>query len=349
MPIGVNVSGTNKQATMKVNVSGVWKYPIGWVREGGQWRKFQNPEYTYTISQNTANFNLATAVGSREEVIINLVINPGVSVYSTSVNTPAIVIPDSFAGKTINIINNGNIYGQGGVGGTGVGQAGGPALRVQTSQKINLTNNGTIAGGGGGGGKGGTGGNGFFTTQSTQRDPASGTWSYATGNHIEFRSRNCILRMGGGEIYRWYGPDFSTVVTYGITITVGEWTYYASNFYNDGVGVLKSNAMYRTRAVTNTTYTTGGAGGNGGNGQGFSQAATNGLAGANGGTNAGRGGNGGTGGTFGVAGNAGASGANGNQTAGLAGQAGGAAGAAVDGTSKVNYVNAGKLLGPLIN
>ncbi|WP_038356642.1 hypothetical protein, partial [Vibrio cholerae] len=135
----------------KVNVSGVWKYPIGWVREGGQWRKFQNPEYTYTISQNTANFNLATAVGSREEVIINLVINPGVSVYSTSVNTPAIVIPDSFAGKTINIINNGNIYGQGGVGGTGVGQAGGPALRVQTSQKINLTNNGTIAGGGGGG------------------------------------------------------------------------------------------------------------------------------------------------------------------------------------------------------
>lgn len=345
MPIGVNVLGTNKQATMKVNVGGTWKLPIGWVRENGEWKKFQNPEFTYTISQNTANFNLFSAIGNREETIINLVINSGVNVYSTNVGVPALLIPNSFVGKTINVINNGNIYGQGGVGGTGVGQAGGPALRVQTSQKINLTNNGTIAGGGGGGGKGGTGGGGSYVSTTTVREPTSGwaTYGWDTPGTSAWRRVNSsgraylVIYWNGPEIYRGTWNESLT------SLKVGEYTYYK--------GPSGGGAFYtaRSKAVSSTVNTNGGVGGNGGNGQGFSQAVTNGLAGAAGGTNAGTGGKGGTGGTFGVAGSAGASGASGNRTAGSAGSAGGAAGAAVDGTSKINYINAGKLLGPLIN
>ena len=90
-----------------------------------------------------------------------LIINTNIG--SRFSNTPAINI-DSNMGGTLEIENNGTIYGAAGPGGAGSnslssrggnGGTGGTALR--TRSPIGLTNNGIIGGGGGGGGGGGKG------------------------------------------------------------------------------------------------------------------------------------------------------------------------------------------------
>lgn len=128
--------------------------------------------FALTISSNTYNYNLATAApgaGWPGSSAIQLTINPGVVVGSTSTGTFALQIPSALnPAPSITVINNGTVIGMGGGGGTGgsgfaspgfpaitgtPGAIGGNALFV--GRPAIITNNGTFAGGGGGGGGGG--------------------------------------------------------------------------------------------------------------------------------------------------------------------------------------------------
>jgi hypothetical protein len=112
-----------------------------------------------TIAADTKNYTLNPAAVSgyvANFTKVNLTINSGIYVGSSSTGSYAMTITGFVAGDTINLINNGVIIGTGGDGGGGNGGAGGSgapggnALLLQCA--VNITNNGTIAGAGGGGG-----------------------------------------------------------------------------------------------------------------------------------------------------------------------------------------------------
>ena len=130
-----------------------------------------------TIAADTLNYNIASERGGTYvagATTVNLTINSGVTVGSTSTFTPALNTGSTWtAGDTINIINNGTIKGLGGNGGVGGnayadpvtpgnstaanatdGVVGGRAFRAQFA--CTFTNNGSVYGGGGGGGGGGS-------------------------------------------------------------------------------------------------------------------------------------------------------------------------------------------------
>jgi len=130
--------------------------------------------FALTISSNTYNYNLATAApgaGWPGSSAIQLTINPGVVVGSTSTETFALQIPSALnPAPSITVINNGTVIGMGGAGGDG-GRGGSPAIipsgtvlstpgagagtALFVGRPVVITNNGTLAGGGGGGGGGG--------------------------------------------------------------------------------------------------------------------------------------------------------------------------------------------------
>jgi hypothetical protein len=122
------------------------------------------------ISTSTNNLNLWDYIVSKGLVnrgSWNVTIASGVVIGSVSTSAPALDIASFPSGSVINIINNGTIVGAGGRGGDGgncvddgswglpgtPGSPGAAALRVQSP--VNITNNGSIWGGGGGGGGGG--------------------------------------------------------------------------------------------------------------------------------------------------------------------------------------------------
>ena len=124
-----------------------------------------------TIGANTNNYNIQNSRGGTYVAgitTVNLTINSGVTVGSTSTGTYALETGSSWAsGDVINIINNGTVKGRGGNGGNGgsvvfnssapagaAGGVGGNAFRAQFA--TTFTNNGSVYGGGGGGGGGGT-------------------------------------------------------------------------------------------------------------------------------------------------------------------------------------------------
>lgn len=131
-----------------------------------------------TIGANTNNYNIQNSRGGTYvagATIVNLTINSGVTVGSTSTGTYALETGSSWAsGDVINIINNGTIKGRGANGGAGAsvsssspttgatitvvnggnGGTGGNAFRAQFT--TTFTNNGSVYGGGGGGGGGGS-------------------------------------------------------------------------------------------------------------------------------------------------------------------------------------------------
>jgi hypothetical protein len=124
-----------------------------------------------TIGANTNNYNIQNSRGGTYRAgvtTVNLTINSGVTVGSTSTGTYALETGSSWAsGDVINIINNGTVKGHGGSGGAGGdteynvnaddgenGGDGGNAFRAQFA--TTFTNNGSVYGGGGGGGGGGS-------------------------------------------------------------------------------------------------------------------------------------------------------------------------------------------------
>ena len=151
--------------------------------------------FALTVSSNQTDVNLATLAtssGWNGSSALNVTINSGVYISSTSTATPALTVNGSFPGG-VTLVNNGTIVGRGGAGGASQGcgpplttgnnnpgQPGGTGgLALSVSSAISITNNGTIAGGGGGGGGGascgayyvqgggGGGGQSSFSTNST--------------------------------------------------------------------------------------------------------------------------------------------------------------------------------------
>lgn len=168
MSVAANVLGNWKTGKLFVNVGGNWKLPVAWVKDNGAWRKVQTAPYTYVINTNRANFNLVNNIGLPPYDEINVIINPGVQIFSTSTGIPAFNLGNPYTGKRVNIINYGIIRGKGGAGGGGgsagdyyannggAGAAGGTALYVrQANKNVYIDNRGQINGGGGGGGGGG--------------------------------------------------------------------------------------------------------------------------------------------------------------------------------------------------
>ena len=199
-------------------IEGGWKrITRAWIKEDNQWKSIQSGVSLVPVpsTSETVTINLTIAADTNNYVlsdflsgtsynpgrsIVNLTVDPGVIVGSTSAGEPAMIIDGLATGDLFNLINNGNIAGGGGRGGaagsyTSVtsggtkatnpnggpapkggysvgtttvtssvpgrpGEPGGTALYV--TYRTNLVNNGTIAGGGGGGGGGGgpTGGQG---------------------------------------------------------------------------------------------------------------------------------------------------------------------------------------------
>lgn len=134
-----------------------------------------------TIAGDTNNFNLhttAVAAGWSGQQL-QLTINPGIVVGSTSTGAFALLVPSSLnPAPSVTIINNGRVAGRGGNGGLGgrggppgsplpgtAGALGGNAVFL--GRPAIITNNGTLAGGGGGGGGGGKTDNPFgFSRQN---------------------------------------------------------------------------------------------------------------------------------------------------------------------------------------
>lgn len=138
---------------------------------------------SFIISTNKTNFDIryyAASNGWDGTSLVNVIINSGVTLYSTSIYYGGLQIMGAFP-NGITVVNNGTIMGQGGTGGRGgsanntggaPGERGGPGIMIgwytQTALNptspngysggtITIKNNGIIAGGGGGGG----GGNGW--------------------------------------------------------------------------------------------------------------------------------------------------------------------------------------------
>ena len=169
----VNVElGRSGTATINMNESGVRSLagvPSGQISMNNFYGKSNAFSFTATISSNTQNYNLLTAMQAAGYVngsayTVNLTINSGVYVWSNSTSLAGFDTGAITGTGTINLTNNGFIIGKGGDAGnnsnlgTTTGQNGGPA--ISTSRNIIITNNSYIAGGGGGGGGGGPGGGG---------------------------------------------------------------------------------------------------------------------------------------------------------------------------------------------
>lgn len=118
-------------------------------------------QFAFTISSNQINSNLRTLAvnaGWNQSSKVVATINSGVTMYSNTTSTAALIVNGSFPGG-VELINNGIIIGRGGNGGAygsggpgGPGGAGGTALAV--SVPLSVRNNNAIYGGGGGGGGG---------------------------------------------------------------------------------------------------------------------------------------------------------------------------------------------------
>ena len=199
-----------------VKANGVWKQITrAWIKSDGVWKPIQSGvnlvpikvdsaptspvTINLTIAANTNNYVLSDYLSSTSyypgHSIVNLTVNAGVIVGSGSIGTAALIIDGLVSGDLINLTNNGNIAGAGGLGGaagsyTSVTSGGGKAgygyfygasyagkgyysvgtttvtsvpgrpgqfggPALYVTYQTNLVNNGTIAGGGGGGGGGG--------------------------------------------------------------------------------------------------------------------------------------------------------------------------------------------------
>jgi hypothetical protein len=169
-------------------------------------------EYTIVISSNTTSFNLSSSLISlgadlNDSLNVNIIINTGIIVGSTSTSIPAISI--NLPTIAVNLINNGYIVGRGGNGSDVDGQAGkngGNALL--TTVPLTLTNNGTIGGGGGGGGKG----------AHTARDGGSRGGGGAGWNVGKGGAASPMSNTGGA-----YGGTNGTLLTGGLGGHGGEW------------------------------------------------------------------------------------------------------------------------------
>jgi len=126
------------------------------------------------IASNTNDYNLSSALQAlgwvtTKRARVEITINSGVTVGSTSTNSPAFLV-DLKDVDYVTIINNGNIFGAGGAGGGSFGNSNGAAgspggTALQALSNVRVVNNGII--GGGGGGNGGDGASRVISSYTT--------------------------------------------------------------------------------------------------------------------------------------------------------------------------------------
>lgn len=310
----------------------------------------------YRISADINNLTLSSLFSASEwgsGGTKTVIIDPGVTIGSTNPANPSLATGTLSGGQslggTIKLINNGNIYGAGGNGGSSsAGGVGGTAL--QATVPINLTNNGNMWAGGGGGGAGGQGVNAYWW-------PETYTWHYSIDN-IYFptgsENKHWVTWPGGTVAYYEHAaatPPAPTSAAPSSTshtvtsLTEGGYTYYRG----DLVGVLITNTYYKIRRRT-TNRQGGGTGGNGGKGAGSDNLVQDGGLSGNV-ANVSTGGAGGAGGGFGSNGNTGITGGTINwpyadgPVGPWPGDSGGLGGYYVDGDSNVTWIVPGNRLG----
>ena len=158
-----------------------------------------------TIASNTKNYNIFSNQGGAYvagKSIINLTINGGVVVGSTSTSTYAMDTGSGWAtGDVINITNNGYIAGHGGAGGYYLslpGKSGGSSMNLQWNITAFTNSSGYVYSGGGGGGLGalnwgsapGGGGGGY--------DIGTGHSAAANGTALGHGGKGGSGYLGGG-------------------------------------------------------------------------------------------------------------------------------------------------------
>ena len=264
--------------------------------------------FRYIYTSGATNQNASALFG--DDYAVNypkeIVINSGVELGATSVTNEALQI-DSGGSGSITVTNNGTLSG---AGAAFLGSVGGDAFEANIA--CTLINNGTIRSGGG---TGGSGGQGSYTSTSTQGP------SYSTASFNEYYWHSWTASR---QLARWAGVIVgNSNPYYGTSYTVGNVVYARSTF-------VTSQFWKITKTTSSTSYSNGGYGGAG---QGYNQSAGSGTSG---GTNAGQGG---TGGSFGQTGS---TGVNGNHTNGTAGNA---AGKSIRGISFVTFTDNGTVLG----
>lgn len=300
---------------------------------------------TKIVTANTTHLVMTSLFNSTElnsGAPLQVIINSGITVGSTSTSIPAIRTGTGNTG-TLTLVNNGWVYGAPGPAGTSTtGFQGGPAFKAETAVTVDNTN-GRLWAGGGGGGKAGKGADGYWYFDNTN-------WKYQYPSpylvwQIPAAGRFTVAYTAISPTITesYYGADYNTKSFY----VASDGYYYEKGTYvgTPGGGILN----YRIRRRTNTWYA-GGAGGNGGIGQGYNQSNVSGNTGVNP-THAGQGGTGGTGGTWGTAGGTGANGNNAtdtyhtNRASPLTGYSGGAAGDYAQGNASITWTATGSVAG----
>jgi hypothetical protein len=140
------------------------------------------------IASNVNNYNLSSALQAlgwvtAKRARVEITINSGVTVGSTSTGSPAFLVNLKDV-DYVTIINNGNIFGAAGAGGGsfansngGAGGAGGTAL--QALSNVRVVNNGII--GGGGGGRGGAGASRVISSYTPSCRAVTPPFTYQAG------------------------------------------------------------------------------------------------------------------------------------------------------------------------
>lgn len=296
------------------------------------------------ISANTNNVMLSSFFSDSEWQsggTKTIVIDAGVTVGSISDSISSMqtgtLVGGGALGGTLKLINNGAIYGKGGITSGTVGLVGGTALEATTP--ITVINNGNIYGGGGGGGRGGTGASGYHW-------PESKAWNYAGS----FAASPAYYVVYSGFTALDYTIGLPTAAISGLTglpavVNIGAYQYYKGDFTE----TVFAAAYHKIRRRT-INPVTGGLGGSGAIGQGSDNlTADPGNGGAV--SSVSTGGLGGSSGTFGQTGASGAVGGSVNttfadQTAGAgSGSTGGLGGYYINGESFVTWEAFGNRLG----
>jgi len=227
-----------------------------------------------TIGANTNNYNIQNSRGGTYVAgvtTVNLTINSGVTVGSTSTGTYALDTGTGWAsGDVINIINNGTVKGKGANGGAGgdrvfgisstagaAGGVGGNAFRAQFA--TTFTNNGSVYGGGGGGGGGGSI-EGLET--KTLQEFAYGGGGGGGGAGVNSGTGGAGGTASGAPILNYNGDAGSSgTATAGGSGGVGGWNNSASTSSAGAGGAGGSLGSSGSAGVTAVGTTSGGAGG----------------------------------------------------------------------------------------
>jgi hypothetical protein len=144
------------------------------------------------IASNVNNYNLSSALQAlgwvtAKRARVEITINSGVTVGSTSTGSPAFLVNLKDV-DYVTIINNGNIFGAAGAGGgsfanSNGGAGGGGGTALQALSNVRVVNNGIIGGGGGGGGGDGATivGTSVFTGYTPSCRSTNPSFSYQAG------------------------------------------------------------------------------------------------------------------------------------------------------------------------